>query len=86
MKGKLLFIDEAYSLLDGRRSDFGDEAINTIVQEIENNRQDTVVIFAGYPKEMDDFFKSNPGLRSRVPFTINFCDYSCEEMTQIVEL
>lgn len=84
-KGKLLFIDEAYSLLDGCRGEFGDEAINTIVQEIENNRNDTVVVFAGYPNDMEALFKSNPGLRSRVPFTIHFNDYNCEEMTQIVE-
>lgn len=84
-KGKLLFIDEAYSLVDYHNGDFGDEAINTIVQEMENNREDTIVIFAGYPKEMADFFSRNPGLRSRVPFSINFCDYSTAEMVQIVE-
>ena len=61
-KGKLLFIDEAYSLLESRKGDFGDEAINTMVQEMENNRQDTVVIFAGYPDEMKEFFLRNPGL------------------------
>ena len=85
-KGKLLFIDEAYSLLESRKGDFGDEAINTMVQEMENNRQDTVVIFAGYPDEMKEFFLRNPGLRSRVPFTIGFADYSAEEMVSITEL
>ena len=85
-KGKLLFIDEAYSLLDGRRGGFGDEAISTIVQEMENHRHETIVIFAGYPSEMEAFFAANAGLRSRVPFIINFSDYSCDEMTQIVEL
>lgn len=85
-KGKLLFIDEAYSLVEDRDGSFGDEAINTIVQEMENNRNDTVVIFAGYPDKMKEFFSRNPGLRSRVPFCIHFPDYTAEEMVQIVEL
>lgn len=84
-KGKVLFIDEAYSLLDDRENSYGDEAINTIVQEMENHSEDTVVIFAGYPDKMDAFFARNPGLRSRVPFTVKFSDYSAEEMAQIVE-
>lgn len=85
-RGKLLFIDEAYSLTDCRKGDYGDEAINTIVQEMENNREDTVVIFAGYPNEMNEFFSKNPGLRSRVPFKIEFPDYSVNELVQIVDL
>ena len=85
-KGKLLFIDEAYSLVESREGDFGDEAINTIVQEMENNREDTIVVFAGYPDKMEEFFSRNPGLRSRVPFRICFSDYSTDEMVQIVEL
>ena len=85
-KGKVLFIDEAYSLVDGREGSFGDEAINTIVQEMENHRDETVVIFAGYPDKMEAFFARNPGLRSRVPFCIGFADYSAEEMVQIAEL
>ena len=84
-KGKLLFIDEAYSLVENSRGEYGDEAINTIVQEMENNRADTIVIFAGYPDEMKEFFSRNPGLRSRVPFTISFCDYTSEEMVRISE-
>ena len=84
-KGKLLFIDEAYSLVENYRGEYGDEAINTIVQEMENNRADTIVIFAGYPDEMQEFFSRNPGLRSRVPFSISFCDYTAEEMVRISE-
>ncbi|MBR3298516.1 MAG: AAA family ATPase [Clostridia bacterium] len=84
--GKLLFIDEAYSLLDDRRGLYGDEAINTIVQEMENRRDRTIVIFAGYPKEMEGFIENNPGLRSRVPFTITFKDYSAEELRDICTL
>ena len=85
-KGKLLFIDEAYSLADGSAGQFGDEAIDTIVQEMENNREDTIVIFAGYPDKMEELFSRNPGLRSRVPFHINFADYTTDEMVQISEL
>ena len=85
-KGGVLFIDEAYSLLEERRGEFGDEAINTIVQEMENNRKDTIVIFAGYLNEMDEFFLRNPGLRSRVPFRVNFEDYNVEEMLDICKL
>ncbi len=85
-KGKVLFIDEAYSLIDYREGDFGDEAINTIVQEMENHRDDTIVIFAGYPDRMELFFSRNPGFRSRVPFRIHFKDYSASEMLKIAEL
>lgn len=85
-KGKLLFIDEAYSLVSDSPKDFSYEAVNTIVQEMENNRNDTVVVFAGYPDKMDSFFSMNPGLKSRVPFCISFPDYSADEMAQIVRL
>lgn len=84
-KGKVLFIDEAYSLVENCEGQFGDEAINTIVQEMENNREDTVVIFAGYPDKMEGFFSRNPGLRSRVPFCISFKDYSAADMLKIAE-
>lgn len=85
-KGGVLFIDEAYSLLEYGRGGYGDEAINVIVQEMENNRQDTIVIFAGYPNEMEKFFSRNPGLRSRVPFTLKFDDFSVDELMDICEL
>ena len=82
-KGKVLFIDEVYSLVDDRNGSYDDETINTIVQEMENNRADTVVIFAGYPKEMAAFFDRNPGLRSRVPFRVAFRDYSADDLALI---
>lgn len=85
-KGSVLFIDEAYSLVDDRKGLFGDEAINTIVQEMENAREDTVVIFAGYPKEMSEFIERNPGLRSRISFYVDFPDYSAEELFDITKL
>ena len=85
-KGGVLFIDEAYSLVDDKDGLFGDEAINTIVQEMENNRHDTIVIFAGYPNEMDGFLKKNPGLRSRIAYHIPFEDYNANELFDIATL
>lgn len=83
--GGVLFIDEAYSLVDGHKGSFGDEAINTIVQEMENHREDVVVIFAGYPDEMELFLQKNPGLRSRIAFHVPFADYNADELCQIAE-
>ena len=85
-KGSVLFIDEAYSLMDDRNGLYGDEAISTIVQEMENARHDTAVIFAGYSDKMDDFLESNPGLRSRIAFHVMFADYSREELSAILNL
>ena len=82
----MLFIDEAYSLAECWEGAYGDEAIATIVQEMENNREDTIVVFAGYPDKMKALFDRNPGLRSRVPFSVRFDDYSANEMLEIVEL
>ena len=84
--GGVLFIDEAYSLVDDRGGSFGDEAINTIVQEMENRREDLVVIFAGYPKEMERFLDKNPGLRSRIAFHVPFADYNADELCKIAGL
>lgn len=85
-EGKLLFIDEAYSLLDSYCGGYGEEAINTVVQEMENRREDTVVVFAGYTEPMREFLASNPGLGSRVPFQFQFEDYSADELVQIATL
>jgi AAA+ superfamily predicted ATPase len=85
-KGSVLFIDEAYSLVDDKAGLYGDEAINTIVQEMENRREDMVVIFAGYPDKMDEFLQTNPGLRSRIAFHVPFSDYDSEELWSILEL
>jgi AAA+ superfamily predicted ATPase len=84
--GGVLFIDEAYSLVDDRSGSFGDEAINTIVQEMENHREDVVVIFAGYPNEMEKFLQKNPGLRSRIAFHVPFADYNANELCEIAAL
>ena len=82
--GGILFIDEAYSLI-GDSQDFGPEAITTIVSEMENNRDNTMVIFAGYPEKMEEFLNINVGLRSRIAFRLHFPDYTTEELTEIVE-
>lgn len=83
-KGSILFIDEAYSLVEDKDGLYGDEAINTIVQEMENHREDTIVVFAGYPDKMEEFMKKNPGLRSRVAFHVDFPDYNEDELYQIL--
>ncbi|HNX13819.1 MAG TPA: AAA family ATPase [Oscillospiraceae bacterium] len=85
-KGSVLFIDEAYSLVDDKNGLYGDEAINTIVQEMENQREDMVVIFAGYPDKMSEFLTRNPGLRSRIAFHVPFPDYTPFELYAIFEL
>lgn len=85
-RGGVLFIDEAYSLSDGEHATFGDEALNTIVQEMENHRDDVIVIFAGYPDKMKEFLDRNEGLRSRIAFHVNFPDYTADELTEIFKL
>ncbi len=79
-KGGVLFIDEAYSLSGDQ---YGEEAINTLVKEMEDNRQDLVVIVAGYPKPMAKFIDENPGLNSRFRTTIEFDDYTDDELIGI---
>ena len=85
-QGGVLFIDEAYSLCDWHEDSFGDEAINTIVQEMENHREDVIVVFAGYPGPMKKFLDRNPGMRSRIAFNVEFEDYSTEELCEITRL
>lgn len=85
-QGGVLFIDEAYSLCDSYENCFGDEAINTIVQEMENHRNDVIVIFAGYPEPMKAFLDRNPGMRSRIAFSVEFDDYTVEELCEITKL
>lgn len=85
-RGGVLFIDEAYSLVDDRDGSYGDEAINTIVQEMENCRKDTIVIFAGYKDEMEKFLNKNPGMNSRIAFHVDFKDYNDQELLDIARV
>nr|AKU04636.1 putative rubisco expression protein CfxQ [Pinguiococcus pyrenoidosus] len=82
--GGILFIDEAYYLYkaDNER-DYGGEAIEILLQVMENQRDDLVVVFAGYKDKMDEFYRSNPGLASRVANHIDFPDYNIEELSEI---
>ena len=85
--GGVLFIDEAYYLYKpGNERDYGAEAIEILLQEMESQRNDLVVIFAGYKDKMNDFYLSNPGLSSRVAHHIDFPDYSESELLQITAL
>ena len=85
--GGVLFIDEAYYLYRPENErDYGQEAIEILLQVMENQRDDLVVIFAGYADRMDTFFSANPGLASRVAHHIDFPDYSDEELLRIAEL
>ena len=80
--GGVLFIDEAYALLDGKGG-YGDEAIATLLKRMEDDRDNLVVIVAGYTNEMKTFIDANPGLQSRFTRYINFPDYTSEELYKI---
>ena len=85
--GGVLFIDEAYYLFRPENErDYGQEVIEILLTEMENERGDLVVIFAGYPDRMSTFFSANPGLSSRVPHHIAFDDYNHAELVQIADL
>ena len=84
--GGVLFIDEAYYLYRPENErDYGQEAIEILLQVMENNRDDLVVILAGYTGKMAKFFESNPGFRSRIAHHIEFPDYSTDELVNIAE-
>ena len=84
--GGVLFIDEAYALVRDTERDFGREALDTLVAEMEDHRRTTAVIVAGYPAEMDAFLGANPGLASRFPKTVEFPDYATDELVAIGDL
>ncbi len=83
--GGVLFVDEAYTLISGSENDFGQEAVDTILKAMEDNRDDLIVIVAGYTDLMHDFIESNPGLRSRFNRYLEFTDYTPEEMLEIFQ-
>ncbi|HJT08661.1 MAG TPA: CbbX protein [Stellaceae bacterium] len=85
--GGVLFIDEAYYLYRPENErDYGQESIEILLQVMEDNRDDLVVILAGYKDRMDTFFKSNPGMASRIAHHIDFPDYAADELFRIAEL
>lgn len=84
--GGILFIDEAYSLIrsdDDNAATYGEEAIAVLLKQMEDQRGQFCVILAGYPSEMEEFIRVNPGLASRVPFTLHFQDYTRAELKEI---
>ncbi len=85
--GGVLFVDEAYSLAsgNGQGNSFNEEAIATLIQAMENYRDNLVVIFAGYTKEMQDFLNANSGIVSRIGYTVEFEDYTTDELLKIFE-
>lgn len=82
-RGGILFIDEAYTLVGKGGNDFGQEAIDTLLVEMENHRDDFIVIVAGYKEQMQSFIESNPGLASRFTSYFDFPDYTAPEMMEI---
>lgn len=84
-RGGVLFIDEAYALTAGTERDFGGEAVSVLLKRMEDDRADLVVVVAGYPAPMRTFLDSNPGLRSRFTKTIEFPDYTDDELVAIFE-
>jgi probable Rubsico expression protein CbbX len=85
--GGVLFIDEAYYLYRPENErDYGQEAIEILLQVMEDNRDDLVVILAGYKDRMDTFFRSNPGMASRIAHNIDFPDYGADELYDIAEI
>ena len=84
--GGILFVDEAYALASkGNQNSYNDEAIATLIKAMEDNRDNLVVIFAGYTKEMQDFLDSNSGIVSRIGYTLEFDDYTEDELVKIFE-
>ncbi|MCP1308418.1 AAA family ATPase [Paenibacillus tyrfis] len=83
--GGILFIDEAYSLARGGDKDFGKESIDCLVKSMEDHKNDFILILAGYPKEIEDFLKTNPGLPSRFPIQVNFPDYTIDQLIEIAK-
>lgn len=85
-KGGVLFVDEAYALTNRGGNDYGQEAVDTLLKAMEDNREDLIVIVAGYVELMEEFIHSNPGLESRFNRFLHFPDYSLDEMMAIFDM
>ena len=85
-KGGVLFIDEAYALTNRGGNDYGQEAVDTLLKAMEDNRDDLIVIVAGYTELMEEFVHSNPGLESRFNRFLHFPDYTIDEMMAIFDM
>jgi len=85
-KGGVLFIDEAYALTNRGGNDYGQEAVDTLLKAMEDNRDDLIVIVAGYIELMQEFVRSNPGLESRFNRFLHFPDYTIDEMMSIFDM
>lgn len=83
-KGGILFVDEAYALCSNLNDTYGQEAVNTFIKEMEDNRDNLIIIFAGYEKAMENFLEMNSGFRSRINRYFRFQDYSTEELMEIL--
>lgn len=81
-----MFVDEAYALVRSSDDDFGQSAVDTLIKEMEDKRDEVVVILAGYEHNMERFFNSNPGFKSRVPLKYIFPDYTCNELVSVHKL
>jgi AAA+ superfamily predicted ATPase len=86
MEGGVLFIDEAYSLVQGENDVYGKEAVDTLIAEMENKRDDLVVILAGYSNEIEELLESNPGFKSRISNNFEFQDYSANELVDLLKM
>ncbi|MCL1791424.1 MAG: AAA family ATPase [Peptococcaceae bacterium] len=84
--GGVLFVDEAYSLMRGGEKDFGKEAVDVLVKAMEDQKNDFILILAGYKSEMEAFLRTNPGLRSRFPLHLDFPDYTIRELLLIADV
>jgi SpoVK/Ycf46/Vps4 family AAA+-type ATPase len=86
--GSVLFLDEAYSLYEGgpQNNDYGKEALTTLISEMENHRDDMLVIMAGYTDDMETLMQGNAGLRSRMPYVIHFPNYTRKQLHEIFML
>jgi SpoVK/Ycf46/Vps4 family AAA+-type ATPase len=82
-QGGILFIDEAYAMTEGHNNDFGKQAVATLIKQMEDKRKEFALIVAGYTQNMEEFLKSNPGLKSRFDRTFHFEDFSAEELHTI---